>query len=512
MQETIDTIVNNYIKENPEIKTPLTKIIIGKRISSGGTSIVHEASFEHSPRSFVIKLLLENIKNKETSAYKRFKQAYINLQLVQNSNIFLPQIYFQTLVISDELIIPFTIMPLAEDTLYSFVKDKEMDFKLWIKIFNDLGKKIEYMHNLNIIHRDLKPQNLFILNSKLLIGDCDIASFDKDKYIKLVDTKKSDRLGNYSFSAPEQAEKDVDEITPAADWYAFGQIMYWLVYQKTIRGFQEIDLQFNQPIYNAVIQKLLSQNPIDRFQNFKDIQSFISLSQKRQSRQKELDKQYYHAIRTTELFDEIIYKYTCEASLSSSFLKTITNKDGINDIILFLQSNCDKLSLWITQGNSDIDIKKIECDLNNETYCFGWHEMKIEKIMIFRLGVYPGGSLIVIISKPQKTVLSLPDNQYEDEEVCYYKDRIISRPEYDNGWAIIDGQRIKIGIDDCKIRIRTLKKTVYFISPQKGLYQENREIFENIHKDFINDNTLDEEYFIENLKKTKRTSIVRMYD
>lgn len=509
MQETIDTIVNNYIKENREIITPLTKIIIGKRISSGGTSIVHEASFEHSSRSFVIKLLLENIKNKETSAYKRFKQAYINLQLVQNSNIFLPQIYFQTLVISDELIIPFTIMPLAEDTLYSFVKDKEMDFELWIKIFNDLGKKIEYMHNLNIIHRDLKPQNLFILNSKLLIGDCDIASFDKDEYIKLVDTKKSDRLGNYSFSAPEQAEKDIDEITPAADWYAFGQIMYWLIFKKTIRGIQDIDLHLKNPIYNTIIQKLLSQNPIDRFQNFNDIQNFISVNQRRQLKQKEIETSYYRAIQTTELFDEIIFKYTFEESASMPFIKTISNKDEIDDIINFLQSNCDKLNLWISQGNSDINVKKISIDSEKETYCFEWHEMKIEKLLVFRLGVYPGGSLILIISAPQSSVSG---STYEDEEVCYYKDRIISRPEYDNGWAMLDGQRIKISLDDCKIRIRTLCKTVYFISPQMGLFLENAKIFSEIHNDFLRDNTLAEDYFFKKLENARRSSIVKMYD
>lgn len=509
MQETIDTIVNNYIKENPEIITPLTKIIIGKRISSGGTSIVHEASFEHSSRSFVIKLLLENIKNKETSAYKRFKQAYINLQLVQNSNIFLPQIYFQTLVISDELIIPFTIMPLAEDTLYSFVKDKEMDFELWIKIFNDLGKKIEYMHNLNIIHRDLKPQNLFILNSKLLIGDCDIASFDKDKYIKLVDTKKSDRLGNYSFSAPEQAEKDIDEITPAADWYAFGQIMYWLIFKKTIRGIQDIDLHLKNPIYNTIIQKLLSQNPGDRFQSFNDIQTFINTTLENKTRQENIDRQYEHAIKTVTLFDEIVFKYTFEVSASTPCIKTIKERSEIDDIIKFLQDNCDKLSIWISQGHADLDVKEISFEPDNKTYCFGWHEMKIEELLIFRLGVYPGGSVIVIITEPQESIFG---NSYEDEEVCYYKDKIISRPEYDNGWAFIDGQRVKIDIDECKIKIRTLYKTVYFISPQMGLFQENSNIFEMIHNEFLTDNSLDEDYFFEKLKKAKRTRIVKMYD
>lgn len=505
----IDSIINDFIKKNSEIITPLTKITVGKRINSGGTAIVHEATLENFGNRFVIKLFLENIKEKKSSAFKRFKHAYINLQLVQNPKIFLPEIYFHTLSISDDIIIPFTIMPFAEDTLATFVKDKEMTFDLWLKLFDDLGRKIEIMHKLGIIHRDLKPQNLFILNSNLVIGDCDIASFDKEKYIKLAETKPSDRLGNYSFSAPEQADKNIDEITPAADWYAFGQIMYWLVHQTTIRGFQSIDLKFTQSVYNQIIDKLLSQNPEDRFQNFEEIQTYIIAQQKLHLRNKELENQYSHAIRTTELFDEIVFKYTFEESASISFIKSISKKEEIDDIIKFLQNNCDKLNLWISQGNSDIDIKKISIDSQNETYCFEWHEMKIEKIMIFRLGVYPGGSVIIIITKPQE---ALSGSTYEDEEICYYKDKIISRPEYDNGWAFIDGQRIKINNDDCDIKIRTLYKTVYFISPQSGLYQENMEIFEEIHKDFLNDNSLDENYFFEKLKKAKRTNIVKMYD
>jgi len=508
----IDTIVNDYIKRHPEIVTPLAKINVGKRINSGGTSIVHEAVLENSTCKFAIKLFLENIKEKESSAYKRFKQAYINLQLVQNSNIFLPQIYFHSLRITEELIIPFTIMPLAENTLASFIREKEIDFELWIKLFNELGQKIEIMHQLNIIHRDLKPQNLFMLNKKLLIGDCDIASFDKNYYIKLVDTKPSDRLGNYSFSAPEQADKNIDEITPAADWYAFGQIMYWLVCQKTIRGFQTIDLHFKQTIYNSIIEKLLSQNPIDRFQNFEEIQSHISSYQNRQLEKTELKERYYHAIRTTNLFDKIIFKYTFEVSSSIPCIKTIARKDEIDDIILFLQKNCDKLSLWISQGYSDIDIKEINIDSQNETYSFEWQEMRIEKLIIFRLGIYPGGSLIMVITKPQQSVLEQNGSTYEDEEVCYYKNKVITRSEYDNGWAMIDGKRIQISNGDTSIKIRTLKKTVYFISPQSGLYQENMEIFEKIHKDFLKDNTLDEQYLFEILKKAKRTEILKMYN
>lgn len=50
----LDSIVNNYIKQNPEIITPLAKIVIGERVNSGGTAIVHEATIENLSDKFVI--------------------------------------------------------------------------------------------------------------------------------------------------------------------------------------------------------------------------------------------------------------------------------------------------------------------------------------------------------------------------------------------------------------------------------------------------------------------------
>ena len=65
----IDSIINDFIKKNSEIITPLTKITVGKRINSGGTAIVHEATLENFGNRFVIKLFLENIKEKKSSAF-----------------------------------------------------------------------------------------------------------------------------------------------------------------------------------------------------------------------------------------------------------------------------------------------------------------------------------------------------------------------------------------------------------------------------------------------------------
>lgn len=129
-----------------------------------------------------------------------------------------------------------------------------------------------------------------------------------------------------------------------------------MVHDTTVRGFQKVDLKFNKPIYNQIIEKLLAQEPSARFQSFEEIMNYVSMKQKK------IDEQYYNAIRTTELFDKIIFKYTFEESASIPFIKSISRKDEVDDIISFLQYNCNELNLWISQGNSDININQIIID------------------------------------------------------------------------------------------------------------------------------------------------------
>ncbi|NOY08696.1 MAG: protein kinase [Spirochaetes bacterium] len=100
-----------------------------------------------------------------------------------------------------------------------------------------------------MIHRDLKPENIFIINNKITIGDFDIAKFS-DNRIKLVETKKGERLANYYFLAPEQSEKGFKEITEQADWYALGQIIHWMILGRTLRGQSQINFKDTDKRYS----------------------------------------------------------------------------------------------------------------------------------------------------------------------------------------------------------------------------------------------------------------------
>ncbi len=87
--------ISKYLKSNKIVSNILGNFRIGKVLGEGGTSIVRETTLiTYDEREFkpelAIKIFAENIKEKESKAFKRFKQAHINLLLIQNSGYILP--------------------------------------------------------------------------------------------------------------------------------------------------------------------------------------------------------------------------------------------------------------------------------------------------------------------------------------------------------------------------------------------------------------------------------------
>lgn len=216
-----------YLQTTKKIVCPLGDINLEKIIGEGGTAIVYKAvlEMESFSKNIAIKFLAENIAKEKTRAFLRFKQSYLNLLYIQTDAPIVPQWHFNYLSISKEIEFPYTIMPLMNKTLKDFCIENEITPSMFLNIFKHLLNAIDKIHSLKIIHRDLKPENIFIDNHKLLIGDFDISCFLAPENIKLIKTEKSERLANWSFSAPEQSQKN-GEITEASDWYAFGQILY----------------------------------------------------------------------------------------------------------------------------------------------------------------------------------------------------------------------------------------------------------------------------------------------
>lgn len=90
-----------------------------------------------------------------------------------------------------------------------------------------LATAVAFAHERNVIHRDLKPANVLLDKN----GDPRITDFGLAKKLEADSnlTGTGQILGTPSYMPPEQAAGKSEEVTPAADVYALGAVLYALL-------------------------------------------------------------------------------------------------------------------------------------------------------------------------------------------------------------------------------------------------------------------------------------------
>lgn len=88
----------------------------------------------------------------------------------------------------------------------------------------DAARAIHFLHEHGIVHRDLKPGNLLIDEAgEPLVTDFGLAKIhDSDSQL----TQSGTIVGTPSYMAPEQAAGHASSVTPAADVYSLGAILF----------------------------------------------------------------------------------------------------------------------------------------------------------------------------------------------------------------------------------------------------------------------------------------------
>src|SRR5215472_534424 len=193
-----------------------------EQIGCGGMGVIYRARQRHSRRIVAVKRVL-SYRADSHGALERFRREAQAVASLDHPNI-LP-IYE---VNESEDGLPFFSMKFAEKgSLHENVASLRDDPRKCVQLMAKVASAVEYAHSRGVLHRDIKPGNI-LLNDRgePLVSDFGLA--------KLLDgssdlTKSLTTLGTAGFIAPEQADGGPGDVTPAADVYSLGAVLFNLL-------------------------------------------------------------------------------------------------------------------------------------------------------------------------------------------------------------------------------------------------------------------------------------------
>lgn len=184
---------------------------------------------------------------------------------------------------------PFIVMKFIDGaTLEKCLKAERISTHDAIRLLLVVARAIADAHDHAIVHRDLKPSNILVDNSSSApwVLDFGLAkSLAQESDL----TAAGDIMGTPGYMAPEQAQGHSDRVTPAADVYGLGAVLYRILtgqapiesrggdFAETMQLVREHDVipprarNRHVPMeMDAVCMKALETEPASRYQHARD--------------------------------------------------------------------------------------------------------------------------------------------------------------------------------------------------------------------------------------------------
>jgi TolB-like protein/tRNA A-37 threonylcarbamoyl transferase component Bud32 len=190
-----------------------------EQIGCGGMGVIYRARQRHSRRIVAVKRVL-SYRADSQGALQRFRREAQAVASLDHPNI-LP--IYEISESDDGL--PFFSMKLAEKgSLHENAASLRNQPRKCVELLAKVARAVEYAHSRGVLHRDIKPGNILLNNGgEPLVSDFGLA--------KLLDgnndlTRSLTAFGTAGFIAPEQAEGAAADLTPAADVYSLGAVLF----------------------------------------------------------------------------------------------------------------------------------------------------------------------------------------------------------------------------------------------------------------------------------------------
>jgi len=218
--ETLDDLLSEIDVKDADWHVGNYQIL--EEIGRGGMGVIYRARQRHSHRIVAVKKLLSyHADCQETlMRFRREAQAAASLD---HPNI-LP-IYE---VSESEDGLPFFSMKFASGgSLLDAAAALRCQPRRAVALVAKIARAVQYAHSQGILHRDLKPGNI-LLDSR---GEPMVSDFGLAKWLDASShlTRTITVFGTPGYIAPEQINESAGKLTPAADVYSLGAILFDLL-------------------------------------------------------------------------------------------------------------------------------------------------------------------------------------------------------------------------------------------------------------------------------------------
>ena len=228
-----------------------------EEIGRGGMGVVYKARDTRLKRLVALKMILAG-DHADQRALGRFRAEAEVLARVEHAGI------VQVYEVGELNGNPFLILEFIDGgSLTDFTQRKPVDAIFAARTVEAVARAIQAAHDQGIAHRDLKPDNILMLRRPAKCDDTHsdrsgmlsasspimnaisqagaeasmeevtpkVADFGLAKQVNAADglTRTGAILGSPNYMAPEQASGDIHEVGFAADIYALGAILYYLL-------------------------------------------------------------------------------------------------------------------------------------------------------------------------------------------------------------------------------------------------------------------------------------------
>ena len=209
---------------------------------------------------FALKLLRDTTTNKR----KRFKNELAFCRRNQHDRII--RVVDEGVYADGGKHLPFYVMPLLASTLRKYMQAGISKDQV-LRVFSDILDGVEAAHLQGVIHRDLKPENLLVSEDKrIVVADFGIAHFREEELFTAVETRATDKLANYRYSAPEQRMPG-GAVDQRADVFAMGYILNEMFTGDVPHGAGYKRIAEVAPDYaylDPLVDEMIQQSPTNR--------------------------------------------------------------------------------------------------------------------------------------------------------------------------------------------------------------------------------------------------------